>query len=50
MPEGTRPLQFRQYARIEGTIDHPREAVVKTVQVRVIDVHGGVRATQTVKL
>jgi hypothetical protein len=43
-------LKFNQYARVEGVIDHPDGAVVKTVQVRVIDSSGAVRATHTVKL
>jgi hypothetical protein len=46
-PGGPKPLSVKQYARIEGLIDHPPEAVVKTVQVRVTDNSGGVRATQT---
>jgi hypothetical protein len=49
-PEGPRPLQMKQYLRVEGTIDHPREAVVKTVQVRVLDTNGGVKASQTAKV
>jgi hypothetical protein len=44
------PLQFNQYAQVEGVVDHPDGAVVKTVQVRVIDHSGAVRATHTVKL
>lgn len=43
-------LEVKQYARVEGLIDHPPQAVVKAVQVRVTDSHGAVRATQTVKL
>jgi hypothetical protein len=45
-----RALALKQYARVEGMLDHPGSAVVKTVQVRVLDNSGGVRATQTVKL
>jgi hypothetical protein len=45
-----RALALKQYARVEGLLDHPDSAVVKTVQVRVLDNNGGVRATQTVKL
>ena len=44
------PLTVKQYARIEGTVDHPARAVVETVEVRVSDNNGGVRASQTVKL
>jgi hypothetical protein len=49
-PEGTKPLQMKQYLRVEGMVDHPREAVVKTVQVRVLDASGGVKATQVAKV
>ena len=47
---GARPLQFRQFARLEGTVDHPVGVVLKTVQARVLDTRGAVRAVQTVKL
>jgi len=49
-PGGPKPLQMKQYLRVEGMIDHPAQAVVKTVQVRVMDVSGGVKATQTAKV
>jgi hypothetical protein len=50
-PSGApRSLSVKQYARVEGLVDHPAPAVVKTVQVRVLDSSGGVRATQSVKL
>jgi hypothetical protein len=49
-PNGSQPLQLKQYLRIEGMVDHPPAAVVKTVSVRVLDDGGGVKATQTVKL
>jgi DnaJ-domain-containing protein 1 len=45
-----RAISVKQYARVEGTVDHPQPAVVKTVQVKVLDSAGGVRATQTVKM
>jgi hypothetical protein len=45
-----RALALKQYARVEGMLDHPDAAVVKSVQVRVLDGSGGVRASQTVKL
>lgn len=48
--EGERRLQFRQYARVEGLVEHPSEAVVKSVQIRVLDHNGDVRATQTVEM
>jgi hypothetical protein len=50
LPAGPQPIALRQYARVESLVDYPSGAVVKTVQVRVTDSLGGVRATQTVKL
>ena len=49
-PGGAKLLQLKQYLRVEGMIDHPTQAVVKAVLVRVMDLSGGVKATQTVKL
>jgi hypothetical protein len=46
---GAKPLALRQYARVEGVIEHPAQAVVKAVQVRVTDHRGQLVATQTVK-
>jgi len=46
----TQPLQVKQYARVEGMIDCPAQAVVKTVQVKVTDTGGAVRALQTLHL
>jgi hypothetical protein len=50
MPGGAKPLQLKQYARVEGLVAYPEDAVVKSVQVKVLDQSGGVRATQTVAL
>jgi hypothetical protein len=50
LPGGARSLQVKQVARVEGTIDHPPAAVIKTVQVRVLDAQGVTRATQTARL
>jgi hypothetical protein len=50
LPGGAQPISLRQYARVEGRLDYPVAAVVKNVQVRVMDMSGGVRVTQTVKL
>ena len=47
---GPKPLQMKQYLRLEGIVDHPRDAVVKTVQVKVMDASGAVRATQSAKV
>ena len=49
-PDGEKPLRVRQYARVEGTVGFPQAAVVKTVQVKVTDADGSVRATQSLKL
>ena len=50
LPGGARPLTLKQYARVEGLVEHPPGAVIKSVQVRVIDAKGAVRATQTLRL
>jgi hypothetical protein len=47
---GARPLKFRQYIRLEGTIDHPPEVVLKGVQARITDQQGAVRASQMLKM
>jgi len=47
---GSQPLQVKQYARVEGLLDCPPQAVVKTAQVKVTDASGAVRALQTLKL
>jgi len=46
---GARALQLRQYVRLDGVIEHPQQAVVKAVQVRVTDARGNLVATQTIK-
>jgi hypothetical protein len=50
LPAGAQPLKLKQYARVEGLVDHPPQAVVKSVQARVFDAKGAVRASRTVKL
>jgi hypothetical protein len=50
LPGGPQPISLRQYARVEGHLDYPVAAVVKAVQVRVMDSQGGVRTTQTANL
>ncbi len=49
LPGGPRPLTVRQTARLEGVIDHPPSAVIKTVQARVMDIKGATQATRTLK-
>ena len=48
-PGGPQPLQFKQYSRVEGIIDYPMQAVVKTVSVRVMDGNGALKGSVTVK-
>jgi len=43
-------LQLKQYARVEGLIEYPEQAVIKTLEVKVIDQSGDVKATQSVQL
>ncbi|MBX3604012.1 MAG: hypothetical protein KF788_02005 [Piscinibacter sp.] len=49
-PGGPKDLQFRQYRRIEGLLDHPREVQVRTVTVKVTDSRGAVLATHTLRM
>jgi len=49
MSGGPKLIQFKQYLRVEGLIDHPADAVLKTVQARIVDSQGAVRASQTVR-
>lgn len=46
---GAQTLQIKQYLRLDGVVEHPPQAVVKTVSVKVTDMNGAVRATLTVK-
>jgi hypothetical protein len=50
LPGGARAIRFRQYLRLEGTIDHPPEVVLKGVQARITDQQGAVRASQMLKM
>jgi multidrug efflux pump subunit AcrA (membrane-fusion protein) len=51
IPSGVvKSLRLKQSARVEGIIDHPPQAVVKTVQVRLFDIGGAVRASRTINL
>lgn len=47
---GARPLQFKQYQRLEGLVDYPATVQVRQLQVRVLDAGGTVRATQAIRL
>lgn len=49
LPGGAQPLQLQQYRRIEGRVQLPPQAVVKTVVARVLEGNAE-RAVQTIKL
>ncbi len=50
LPGGPRAIAVKQVARVEGSVDHPAGAVIKGVQVRIMDGRGAVRATHTTRL
>ncbi len=50
LPGGPQSLLMRQVTRVEGMIEHPPGAVVKTVQVKVLDAQGVTKALQTLRL
>ena len=47
---GEQPLQLRRVTRVTGLIDHPLDAVIKAVEVRVLDTRGAMQASQSVRL
>jgi hypothetical protein len=47
---GARAIRFRQYQRVEGKVDYPPQAMLQSVEVRIFDADGGVRAQQSFKL
>jgi hypothetical protein len=49
-PMGPQTLQLKQYLRLDGIVETPLQAVVKTVSVKVMDAVGAVKATLTVRL
>ena len=48
LPGGAQALQFKQYRRIEGVLDLPPQAVVKTVTAKVVE-GSATRSVQTFK-
>jgi len=40
----------KQSVRLEGLIDYPQQAVVKSVQIKLTDAQGSIKTTQTLKL
>jgi len=49
-PVAQQTLTFKQYQRLEGEIDYPATAVVKQIQVKVIDAAGAVQVTEQTRL
>lgn len=49
-PVVSQTLQFKQYRRVDGTVQYPANAVVKQVQVRVLDDNGKEVATQSLRM
>ena len=49
LPGGAQALKFKQYLRIEGVLDLPSQAVVKTVTAKVVE-GAATRSVQTFKL
>jgi len=50
LPGGPQSLLIRQVTRVEGMIEHPAGAVIKMVQVKVLDAQGATKAMQTLRL
>lgn len=46
LPGGGGPLELSQYRRLEGVLEYDANAVVKTVQLRVLDAKGAVRVSE----
>jgi hypothetical protein len=49
-PEGSQGLRMKQYLRVETTLAYPASAVVQSLQLRVLDASGAVKAVQSVKV
>lgn len=45
-----RDVKLKQYVRVDDVLEYPAEAVIKLVQVRIVDAKGTTRATQMLKL
>lgn len=43
-------LRMKQYVRVDEVFDFPASAVVKSVEVRIVDAKGNARATQSLRL
>jgi hypothetical protein len=50
LPGAAQSLQVKQYRRVEGLIDHPPQAVIKTVTVKVTDGRGAVLASHSIQM
>lgn len=49
LPGGAQALQFRQYRRVEGVLDLPKDTVVKDVSAKVME-GNATRAVHTIKI
>ena len=47
---GAKPMQLKQYLRVEGQVEYPAQAAVKALTVKVTDSRGAVLATYSVKV
>jgi hypothetical protein len=47
---GSKPMQLRQYLRLEGMLEYPAQATAKALSVKVTDARGSVLATYSVKI
>ena len=47
---GQKDVKLKQYVRVDDVLEHPAEAVIQLVQVRIVDAKGATRASQALKL
>lgn len=47
---GPRPMQLKQYLRLEGVVEYPEQVIVKALSVKVTDSRGNVLATYSAKI
>ena len=50
LPGGPQALLIRQMSRIQGLVEHPAAAVIKSIQVKVMDAQGATKASQILRL
>lgn len=47
---GARPMQLKQYLRLEGLVEYPAQVALRAVTVKVTDARGAVLATYSAKI